>query len=79
MIAADDGARHQERAAMSFLKTRSVCERLNVPYYVLFNLLRNGRLAPPAKDASGDYCWSEEDVERARLALVARRRSCGAA
>jgi predicted site-specific integrase-resolvase len=59
---------------MTVLKSRAVAERLGVPYYVLFNLLRNGRLSPPSKDSSGDYVWTEEDVERARAALLARRR-----
>jgi hypothetical protein len=32
--------------------------------------LRSGKLSPPAKDVSGDFAWSPEDIERAREALA---------
>jgi hypothetical protein len=59
---------------MSFLKSRAVAQALGVPYHRLFELLRSGKLTPPAKDSSGDYVWTSEDVERARLALGAGRK-----
>jgi predicted site-specific integrase-resolvase len=59
---------------MAFLKTRAVCELLGVRYTYLANWLRDGRLTPPAKDSSGDFIWTPEDIERARAALTARRR-----
>jgi predicted site-specific integrase-resolvase len=58
---------------MGNLTTRAVADHLGVPYYTLANLLRAGRMAPPTKNLSGDYVWSEADVERARAALAARR------
>jgi hypothetical protein len=55
------------------LKTPEAARRLGVPYHRLFGLLRDGKLGPPQKDSSGEYVWGPEDVERARLALRARR------
>jgi DNA-binding transcriptional MerR regulator len=57
-----------------FFKSREVAKRLGITYRVLFEMLRRGRLDPPAKDSSGDYVWTEADVERAQAALASRRR-----
>jgi hypothetical protein len=54
-----------------YLKTSAVLQLLDVPYYRLQELIRARKIPRPTKDASGDYCWSAEDVERARLALEA--------
>ena len=54
-------------------KSRDVADHLGISYYALFELLRGRHLTPPEKDSSGDYVWTEEDVERARQALVSRR------
>jgi predicted site-specific integrase-resolvase len=62
---------------MSYFKSRAVAQALGVPYYRLFELIRSGKLVAPAKDSSGDYCWTEEDVERARAALQAKRQPKG--
>jgi hypothetical protein len=59
---------------MSFYKTSAVACQLGVPYYVLFDLVRNKRMLPPQKDSSGDYVWLAEDIERARRVLAARPR-----
>jgi hypothetical protein len=59
---------------MSYLKSRAVADSLGVSYYRLFELLRSKRLAPPRKDSSGDYVWTQDDVQRARLALKGRHR-----
>lgn len=59
---------------MGFFKTTTVADQLGVPYYRLFDLLRSRQIAPPAKDSSGDYVWTEADVERARAAIQARLR-----
>jgi hypothetical protein len=37
----------------------------------LYSLLRQGRLTPPPKDGSGDYVWSQHDLDNARAALAA--------
>lgn len=54
---------------MSFLKTPVVAQTLGVTYGRLFQLIREGKLSPPAKDSSGDYVWLEADVDRARAVL----------
>jgi len=58
---------------MPLHKTTSVARQLGVPYWRLFDLLRSGLLTPPEKDTSGDYVWTDADIERARAALEARR------
>jgi hypothetical protein len=55
-------------------KSPVVADELGVGYYVLLGLIRGKRIRPPAKDSSGDYVWTESDVEAARQALAARRR-----
>jgi hypothetical protein len=57
---------------MDFLKTPVVAERLGIGYHLLFGLIRSRRLTPPAKDSSGDYVWTPDDIERVRAALAAR-------
>jgi hypothetical protein len=57
---------------MSWYKSRVVSNMLGVPYYTLFGLITRGRMAAPAKDSSGDFVWTDADVERARAALAAR-------
>ncbi len=46
------------------LKTPAVADLLGVPYWLIHQLIRERRLAPPAKDSSDDYCWLPDDVER---------------
>jgi hypothetical protein len=55
-------------------KTAGVARLLDTPYHRLWNLIRSGRLTPPPKDSSGDYVWTDTDVERARAALRIDRR-----
>jgi hypothetical protein len=58
--------------SMTGFKTRQVAIELEIPYHRLPDLIRSGAMAPPAKDFSGDYVWSPEDVERAREIIRAR-------
>jgi predicted site-specific integrase-resolvase len=58
---------------MSYFKTAGVAKHLGVSYAKLFELMRRGRLIPPAKDSSGDYIWSDEDIRRAGDALASTR------
>ena len=51
-------------------KTTAAARHLGVPYHRLVNLIRYGKIAAPAKDSSGDYLWSEEDLVAARAALA---------
>jgi hypothetical protein len=59
-------------------KSPSVARLLGITYSHLLGLIRSGRLDPPLKDESGDYVWTDADVERARAALQIdrRRRTC---
>jgi hypothetical protein len=62
---------------MPFLKTPAAADLLGVGSWRLIGLLRSKRLAPPQKDSSGDYLWTNEDLERARQALASRRLNNG--
>jgi hypothetical protein len=59
------------------IKTPVAAQRLNVPYYRLISLLRLRKIAPPTKDSSGDYLWTQNDLEAARRALSSSRRKEG--
>jgi hypothetical protein len=55
-------------------KTPAAARELGVSSDTLCGLIRRGKLDPlPTKDSSGDYIWSESDLDRARAALAARR------
>jgi hypothetical protein len=51
------------------LKTPLAARQLRVSYWRLVDLLRTGRLEPPAKDSSGHYQWGDDDLRRAREVL----------
>jgi hypothetical protein len=51
------------------MKTPIAAQTLAVSYGRLMALLRSGKLAPPAKDTSGDFVWTADDLARARAAL----------
>ena len=59
---------------MKLLKTAAAAKELGVEYFGLFNLIRFGKLRPPAKDTSGDYIWSSADLDRVRQVLAAKRK-----
>jgi hypothetical protein len=46
----------------------------HVSYRRLWEQIRAGKMPPPAKNASGDYTWTETDLENARKAIVSDRR-----
>jgi hypothetical protein len=52
------------------LSTRAVEKLLGVSYTQLHYLINTDRMAPPQKNISGGYEWTDEDVERARTALA---------
>jgi hypothetical protein len=64
---------------MPFLKSAAAARTLGIRYHVLYALVRDGVVAEPPRDTSGDFVWREEDVEAARQALAARRRPSAAA
>lgn len=45
-----------------YFKTPQAAHRLNVPYSQLMSWIRYGKVAPPRKDSSGDYVWTEADL-----------------
>ncbi len=57
------------------IKTPEAARRMGVPYSHVVSLLRGGKMPLPAKDSSGDFCWTEADLANARAALTAGRRS----
>lgn len=56
------------------LKTPAAAQAIPTTYLGLINLIRYGKIPRPPKDSSGDYVWSDEDLERARQAIKARRK-----
>jgi hypothetical protein len=59
---------------MNFRKTPVAARELGVAYWRLIGLLRYGKIDPPARDSSGDYIWTDEDLSRARRAFDRQRR-----
>jgi hypothetical protein len=56
-----------------FWKTPAAARELGTTYHRLIGLLRFGKITPPGRDSSGDYVWSQRDLERARRALEGKR------
>jgi hypothetical protein len=63
-----------------YLKTLQAAKKLGVAYWQLVYLIKAGRVSP-ARDGSGHYCWSSQDLQAAREALANRwqRRQQGVA
>jgi hypothetical protein len=60
---------------VAYRKTPVAARELNTTYHRLIGLIRFHKIDPlPIRDSSGDYLWSDEDMERARTALAAGRR-----
>ena len=59
---------------MNYLSTREVARLLGVSVSLLTKAVWDGRVDPPQKSPSGNYLWSEADIERASWALL--HRSC---
>lgn len=55
---------------MNTRKSPLAAKELGISFYRLHGLLRARRITPPQKDSSGDYLWTDEDLERARKALA---------
>jgi hypothetical protein len=52
------------------MKTAEVITHLETTHHKLWGLFRSNKIRPPAKDISGDYVWTDQDVENARRALA---------
>ena len=57
------------------LKTKEAARQLGISYWHLISLLRSEKLQAPPKDSSGDFVWTEQDLDAARRALEVGRRS----
>ena len=57
---------------MSYRKTPVAASELGIPYHTLIGLLRYNKMPPPGRDSSGDYIWTDQDMERARQVLLRR-------
>jgi hypothetical protein len=55
-------------------KTPAAARELGVTVYRLHSLIRGGKLPPPQKDTSGDFIWTDADLDRALQALTLDRR-----
>ena len=56
------------------MKTPIAAEVLSVSEANLHYLIRARKIAAPSKDTSGDYVWSDSNIEAARQALSVDRR-----
>jgi hypothetical protein len=54
------------------LTTRQVAKRLGVSYGIVIRLVQEEKIQRPARDSSGDYAWSDDDVQAARAVLEQR-------
>jgi hypothetical protein len=54
---------------MNTRKSPLAAKELGISYFRLHSLLRGNKITPPQKDSSGDYIWTDEDLERARRVL----------
>jgi hypothetical protein len=61
-------------------KTPIAARELGISYHRLSFLIRSGHIRAPEKDTSGDYWWTDADLDGVRQYLEARdRRRAGAA
>jgi hypothetical protein len=59
---------------MLLRKTPAAADELGWTYHQLISLIRFRHMDPPARDSSGDYVWTDDDLRRAREARHARQR-----
>jgi hypothetical protein len=57
-----------------FLLTRSAARQLGTTQHNLLTAIARNKFEPPAKDESGRYLWTPEDIARARQAMATDRR-----
>jgi hypothetical protein len=55
-------------------KTREAARELGMTITRLKSFISNDKIAPPKKDCSGDFIWTDNDIERARQAAGIDRR-----
>ena len=57
---------------MHYLSTRQVARLLDISVSLLTKAVWSGRVDPPQKSPSGNFLWTQEDVERTSWALLHR-------
>jgi hypothetical protein len=57
---------------MSFWSTREVAKLLGVSVALLTKATWSGRLDPPQKSPSGNFLWTETDIQRASWVILHR-------
>ncbi len=60
-----------------YRKTPAAARELGTTYHRLINLIRFDKITSPERDSSGDFLWSDADLDRARQALAAARTGKG--
>jgi hypothetical protein len=55
-------------------RTRDVAEQLQEQEFNLLYLIGTKKIARPARDSNGVYCWSPENVTEARAVIEAKRK-----
>jgi hypothetical protein len=55
------------------VKTAPLCRSEKWSIWAVYNAIRSGAVAPPAKDESGDFQWGAADIARLREYLAASR------
>jgi len=61
------------------IKTPVAASILGVAETHLYSLLRKRKIPTPSKDTSGDYCWTEVDLDAARQAIAKRQKKAAPA
>jgi hypothetical protein len=61
-----------------YLSTTEVAKAVGVSFAHLHSLIRRGLLAPPAVVVGKTFCWSADDVRRARKAALSEFRKSAA-
>ena len=56
-----------------YRKTPVAARESGISYTRLMDLMRYGHLAPPGRDSSGHFIWTDADMERIRQALAVPR------
>ena len=55
---------------MQYYNTKQVAELLGINPAILNLAIWNNRLDPPLKGPSGNFLWTQEDIERASWTLL---------
>ena len=59
---------------MAAVKSPIAAQRVGTAYHNLIVFIRTKAIPAQARDSSGHYLWSEDDIKRARQAMADRRR-----